>query len=263
VVVPGDVPGVLSCDAAAAECLLVWPPPNANDKDCDEPSTCLYSLVPVKTAAGRRVLSVRLQQPSTDLSVLTARHDALDVLLSQWATCQSIQQQLSLFASHDLLALASRLEAFAPDSGTKGAAGGTRKALQALYQLYMVASQKLPCLVEAFQQLDVVNQMDSQPERGGSSDAGLLRTLYEKCNEASSNLQRSVDLAEAVIDLDQAPREFLVRSSYMPELNEIQVELQQVQYWLCVSNDYSDFLIWIGPPPSLVTHDAKRTHVSL
>jgi len=57
----------------------------------------------------------------------------------------------------------------------------------------------------------------------------LVQELSTGLTKVAAELQRSVDLAEAVLDLDQAPREFLVQASYKDELNDIQVELQQVQ----------------------------------
>ena len=102
----------------------------------------------------------------------------------------------------------------------------------AMYQLYLISSQKLPILSEQLQ-LAIASSSSpsssmSQPEEPDESSA-LLFELAESLHQCVTELERSVHLIEAVIDLERAPREFLVQTEYRNELLDIAQEINDVQ----------------------------------
>jgi len=56
-----------------------------------------------------------------------------------------------------------------------------------------------------------------------------LVDLYSRVGSLTRQLERAVPLVEAVLDLDQAPQEFLVKAEYEDELEDLHRELQGVQ----------------------------------
>jgi DNA mismatch repair protein MSH2 len=66
-----------------------------------------------------------------------------------------------------------------------------------------------------------------EAEDDPSSVAELLREMIESLQRAEAQLRNAASLAETVLDLEQAPREFLVRTSYRDELQDLKLELDQ------------------------------------
>ena len=99
--------------------------------------------------------------------------------------------------------------------------GSTRKALQTLYELYVVASQKIPAISEQVEQVAAaLNEGEAQV---------LWKTWSTVLPQLTIELQRSVALVEAVLDLEQAPREFLVQASYHPDLADLKQEMEEIE----------------------------------
>ena len=104
---------------------------------------------------------------------------------------------------------------FIPEEG-EGLKVGTEKALQAMYQLWLLSSQQLPCLLEEVSSLE-------------SPTSPLLRQAQKDLAKLVAESERATALVEAVLDLDMAPRDFLVKASYGEELQELKQELDQLQ----------------------------------
>ena len=120
------------------------------------------------------------------------------------------------------------------NAGGNGSTAGmsTRKKLQALYNLYVIASQKLPQLTELLQGIVPPDQRPQQEDTAAAAsneDAPLLPQIYKELLKAQAELQRSVELAEAVLDMEAAPREFKIKPDYKEELQDIYQELQGVE----------------------------------
>jgi len=117
------------------------------------------------------------------------------------------------------------------DTGGPGVAGGgaplgsTRKALQALYELYTVSAQKLPLLLE-----QVETCLHNATATSGEECPALLReTVCAPLGDAVAALQRSGELVTAVLDLDAARQEFLVQASYREGLHDLRNELPALE----------------------------------
>jgi len=218
----------LVLDRTAASAIHLWPPPNAGQAIVtggQRHNNSLLGLLsqPLQTRMGRRLLESWLRQPLVNLDQIVQRQDAVALLVQHGVGRDALRDQgLRSLASVDLIKLANQLGHYAANEEDGTAFGSTRSALQALYQLYLVASQKIPLLVELLQSALPADSDEATVPR-------LVQELSTGLTKVAAELQRSVDLAEAVLDLDQAPREFLVQASYKDELNDIQVELQQVQ----------------------------------
>jgi hypothetical protein len=91
-----------------------------------------------------------------------------------------------------------------------GPGWNTRKALMAMYQLYLISSQKLPILTEQLQlalSSSTSSSTQTDNEEEGEESSELLMELAHTLHQCVMELERSVHLIEAVIDLDRAPRE--------------------------------------------------------
>ena len=248
-------------------------------------SSSLWGLLsqPVYTLAGKRLLEAWLRQPLVQLSHVQARQDAVALLVQRSVGRDAIRQEgLRLFqsssSSSDLSALIVFLTNYSNDSSSSSqqqqqqqqqaqatlddnndsnaakkkrtSAVSTRKALQSLYQLYVVSSQKLPLLLEQVEHAlgqDLEQQQQQQPATtaatadvaadDATADAATTTTastllrdhVLLPIRQGHAELQRSVQLCEAVLDLDAAPREFLVQPVYDEHLQELQTELRQVE----------------------------------
>jgi DNA mismatch repair protein MSH2 len=236
----------LVLDRTAAAAIHLWPPENAGQAVVvggSSHNNSLYGLLAAacRTIAGKRLLELWLRQPLTCLKTILARQNAVATLVQHGVGRDAIREQgLQTLASTDLPKLAAHLsqyqqeqddgDANAGDAPSKGM-GSTRSALQGLYQLYMIASQKIPLVTEHLQAL-LLMQQDTPSTSTGDHENGnvdpMLSELLDGFTSCNAELQRSVGLVEAVLDLNQAPREYLVRASYKEELGDIQAELDQL-----------------------------------
>ena len=56
-----------------------------------------------------------------------------------------------------------------------------------------------------------------------------IATYVSSLQSANESLSKLTELCEAVIDLDMAPREFIVNSSFSPELSEAKEEIEALE----------------------------------
>lgn len=221
-ILPGNLPSSLMLDPTAAESIHLWPPPSVDGGRADNSS--LYGVLAkhISTTAGKRQLAVWLAQPLVDLEAIVERQETVAFWVEHGIGRDAMEQEgLRLLASLDLKALAANLGKYQQNQQAMDDAepmGSTRKALQALYQLYLVAGEKIPILTEA-----VSTAVDGKPL------PTMVQAAVEGLQQVAVELGRSVELAQAVLDLDQAPREFLVKASYKAELSDIQAELHGVE----------------------------------
>jgi DNA mismatch repair protein MSH2 len=146
---------------------------------------------------------------------------------------------LRLFASTNLTKLAEQLATYGPtnshpqddDDNNNNNEGetdqsnprfNTRKALQTLYDLYLVAFQKIPLLTEQLVSGFSTFASDAPPPE-------LLKSRIEALQTVGHELERSVELVQAVLDLSLAPREFAVQPDYKEELKDVRNELEDIE----------------------------------
>jgi DNA mismatch repair protein MSH2 len=93
--------------------------------------------------------------------------------------------------------------------------------------LYLVASQKIPSLTQELTEL--LGQAPLTPAADDDEDyQNRPEVLQEVCTglqQVAAQIELSVELAEAVLDLDRAPRDFMVKASYKDELSQIQQDI--------------------------------------
>ena len=231
-IMPATRAPFLVLDRAATSSLNIWPVAHQGQAAAQGATTdkdSIYGLLskPCETPGGKRLLQQWLQQPLTCLATLQQRQQAVAHLVNNSVERTSLKAAGLAIVKMDLGALATKLAHYAActtdhdnDNETKESPfGSTRKALQTLYELYLAASQKIPALTEQVTQVAAV----------ASDDQVLWKTWSAVLPTLRNELQRSVALVEAVLDLDQAPREFLVQASYQPDLQDLQQELTSVQ----------------------------------
>ena len=239
-VLPGRLHSCLTMDTTAAQAIHLLPPSNDGEAFVvggNKNTNSLYGLLsgPCLTAMGKKQLRVWLRQPLVDLDKIQQRQNAVTQLLGM--TKDSIRDGLRPFGgsgrgsssslgSNNLSNLGPALAKYRvveegefDDESLVGRIVDTKKPLEALYHLYVLASNHLPFLLDCMECIADVN----------SESSPILTTLYEQVTQLVAELQRSVGLAEAVLDLDQAPDEFLVKPEYDEDLEELHRELEEVQ----------------------------------
>lgn len=197
----------LVLDRTASEAIHLLPPPMAAGTTAP-PSTSLYGILNrCRTTMGSRVLKAWLRQPLVNLEEIQQRQDAVTLLLQ---SVDRIRDE-GLQGWPDVDALATRLAGYEEE-----VTGPTSRALSCLYKLYLLTIQHVPVLREALQ--DVV----------GEEGSGLLKDIYEGFISVQQELSRSQQLVEAVLDLEEAPRNFFVKPSFNEEMLQIKQELDGV-----------------------------------
>lgn len=212
---PGVLNSHLVMDRTAAACIHLLPPPNAGVATVvggQVQNNSLWGLLsqPCATSMGKAMLQVWLRQPLIDPAAILYRQDAVTALV-QGMGKDSLKEALQAFSGVDLPQLASLLAMYEHEAVTN-----TKKPLKALYQLYLLSSTQLPQLVEAMESFDI-------------SSSQLLQDSFEQLSQLLMELDRCQGLVEAVLDLDSAPREYLVKPSFSSDLQDLYQELQQVQ----------------------------------
>jgi DNA mismatch repair protein MSH2 len=230
----------LVLDHTAANCIHLLPPANAGVATVvggTVHNNSLWGVLskPCLTQMGKQKLQVWLRQPLIDLAKILERQDAITDLLGLGK--DSIREALKTFGGVDLVQLANTLSQYSPssddeDGNNTANSNNTKKPLQALYQLYLLSSSKLPQLLEATQSLE-------------NPTSPLLQDAQVQLSKLVGELERCQGLVEAVLDLDQAPREYLVKPSFSPELQDLYQELQQIQQlvdeeWQAMQEVWSD-----------------------
>jgi hypothetical protein len=233
-------------DRAAATSLNIWPIVHQGQAAAQGATTykdSIYGLLshPCHTPGGKQLLKQWLQQPLTDLSELQDRQDAVAHLV-QCSVERTALRSVGLAPLQlDLGQLATKLKRYndyfshgdnnnntSGDDDDVSAFGSTRKALQTLYEVYMVASQKVPALLEQVLQVASVLPPPEENNRHRNNHV-LWKTWSAVLPQLANELRRSVALVEAVLDLNLAPREYLVQATFHPDLQELQDELHTVQ----------------------------------
>lgn len=241
----GIVESHLFLDRTAADAIHLWPPSGIGEKiqvggQPHNNSLAGILLQPCHTIMASRLLESWLRQPLVDLISIQKRHDAVGWLVQHSVARDAIRSEgLRLFKGQDIGKLAAILLSYKQaldhddedgGSGDKNTqttggmvepVGSTRKALQAIYDLYVISAQKLPILLE---QLETALQ-----ESAPSPSSILIEHVLEPLRSSMLALEKSVALATAVLDMDAAPREFLVQASFREELADLRQELLTVQ----------------------------------
>lgn len=235
-IIPAAKAPFLVMDRAAASSLNIWPVAHQGQATAQGVTTdkdSLYGLLskPCETAGGKRLLKQWLKQPLTCLETLQARQEAVAHLVTASVERDGLRSVALATLKIDLANLARKLahyEQCTAEDGPGGdsektAFGSTHSALKTLYELYLVGSQKVPALVE---QVGLVGE--ALKEGHGNDKNELWQTWCKVLPRIAAELERSIALAEAVLDLDVAPREFLVKTSFLADLADLKQELDDV-----------------------------------
>ncbi|KAL7579906.1 hypothetical protein ACA910_004912 [Epithemia clementina (nom. ined.)] len=298
----------LVLDRAAASSLNVWPIAHAGQAAMEGATAwhaSLYGLLchHARTRMGKAQLQQWLLHPLIELSPLLERQEAVAYLVHYGLVRQGlVDQGLQPLAGTDLERLAHQLESYegldetvapvaeeeddgdddvrmdlgagVPRKGTKGTLGSTRKALQALYELYLLASQKVPALAN---RLEPVLEDDPEGNNNNNNDSGvapnpvspssstLLQQHAANVMASSQQIERAIGLCEAVLDLDLAPREYVVKPEHSPRLAELAQELAQWQAELeqCHQDMNELWIDCAGLPPSSSNNNNNSMYVRL
>jgi DNA mismatch repair protein MSH2 len=212
----------LVMDRTAAESIHLLPPPNqgvASVVGGHHSNNSLYGLLskPCLTKMGKEKLGVWLRQPLVNLEQIQDRQDAVTDLLGLGK--DAIRDALRAFSGVDMAKLANTLGSAVVNGSNEEATTDLRvsqqKALKALYQLYLLAGQQLPDLLAATEEIETPN-------------SAMLREQVEDLKKLVAELERASGLVEAVLDLDLAPREYLVKASYSEDLQDLHRDLEQI-----------------------------------
>lgn len=222
----GSISSHLTMDRTAMECIHLLPPRHKGISNVvvggtPENNSIFGVLNHCKTKMGVRMLEVWLRQPCVNLNTILYRQGAVKKMVEENALGRDRLRDEGLGGMRgvDLDGLCGKLAEFAGlGSGDHGSlAGGTSKALECLYKLHMFADRQLPVLMEAMVDLAT------------GDDASALKTIFDGLGRVMNELSKSVQLVEAVLDFDAAPREFLVKASFSDELKDIRDELDAIE----------------------------------
>lgn len=226
----------LVLDRTAAESMHLWPPQGVGQAEFVGGTAQNNSLAgllssPLQTVNAKRRLESWLRQPLVDLDQLQQRQDTVAFFVSHAVGRDAVRGQgLAPFKGMDLAKLSISLASYEhqqppaeEDAADQQTTGSTRRALQTMYELYLLSSQKLPLLLEQVEQ--ILPMGDSSAEE--PVPTLLQKQVVEPLQEAVSALSRASELTQSVLDLRVAPREFLIQSSYKPELVELEQELEK------------------------------------
>jgi len=209
----GNLTSHMQLDRIAAESIHLLPPPrNAANAKCDttsDTSSIFGILNKCKTKMGSRLLETWLRQPLINKQEIEARHDVVESLIQYSAERDQLRDS-ALACVGDLDTLASKLSLYLT------ATGSTYGGLELLYRMYLLADQQLPRVVDSFQQV-------VQP-----NSCSKLQLFQEELFAVQTLLLKVKELAEEVLDLEFAPREFLVKSRFNENLQELKKELLDV-----------------------------------
>ena len=235
----GMLDSSLVMDKTAAECIHLLPPSNAGVASImggNHNTNSLWGILsqPCCTSMGKQKLQVWLRQPLVSLNDIQHRQDAVTQLLGLGKDC--VMDALKSLAGHDLGKLTTQLGHYQQqqqqheqdEASNNGEWTNTKKPLQLLYRLYLLAGQQLPQLLEAME--SVVENDNNNNSNTTPSSSSLLRSLQSELTNIVHELHRCQGLAEAVLDLDQAPREFLIKPTFDQDLQELHEQLQTTQH---------------------------------
>ncbi|CAB9507317.1 protein MutS [Seminavis robusta] len=234
----------LLLDRTAADCIHLLPPPNAGvaTQVGGRPhNNSLLGILsqPARTKMGKRLIEQWLRQPLVDLKEIMYRQDSVHHLVENGVGRDQLRDEgLRNFASMDIGKLAQNLGLYEKASTEDDApnkndmapvVGSTQKALQSLYQLYLLKAQKLPMLLESLVAVVCPDGEDPASIPKDAEEQTMLQSIFVNLQKASNELSRSQELVEAVLDLDIAPREYLIKAAFKDELVDIKTELGNVE----------------------------------
>jgi DNA mismatch repair protein MSH2 len=221
--VRGDLTSHLTMDRTAMECINLLPPRHAGISSVvvggSESNNSIFGVLNhCKTRMGVRMLEVWLRQPCVDYNTIMYRQNAVHrmVEIDALGRDRLRDEGLGGMRGVDLDSLAYKLSGFSDGSGS------TIKALETMYRLHLFADKQLPILMESL--VDLANVSEAE-----TKDMNALSSVYEGLAKVASGLEKAVQLVEAVLDFDAAPREFLVKASFSDDLKEIRDELDQIE----------------------------------
>jgi len=212
----GTLSSTLTMDRTAAEAIHLLPPRNGGESYMiggNRNNNSLYGVLnQCLTKMGGRLLEVWLRQPLVDLDEIVKRQSVVGGLVDDGIGRDRLREEgLLTLKGLDVDKLAIQL-------GNQGlSVGSTHKALECLYNVYLLGDQYIPKVMEVLQPL-------AQQAEDGSS----LRHMYNQLEVVHQELMKAVALAEHVIDFDAAPSEFLLSPNLNPELADIRSELNAI-----------------------------------
>lgn len=216
----GTMTSHMLLDRTASDCIHLLPPAHAGQATAmggKAHNNSLYGILnQCKTPVGSRLLQIWLRQPLVELAPLQIRQNAVSALVNDSIGRDRLRDE-GLAGLMDFDKVAAKLA-----SNKEGLEGSTSGALASMYKLYLVSSQQIPRLKGALD--DLVKD----------DDEGILREATDGLEKVLGELVKAEGLVRAVLDLDSAPREYIVQASFNEELLEIKEELDGVE------NDLSD-----------------------
>ena len=199
---PGDLSSHLTFDRIAMECINLLP----NKKEVHSskgPSSVYDVLNKCQTKMGSSLLQTWCRQPLIDLELINQRHEFVEYLLNDGVTMDLLRSTLKGVANLDDIIQKLLTK---KNSGNK---------LRQIYQLYVFVDQTLPMLVQAL------------PDQSESTN--LLQHYTTGLSTVLNMCTNFHQLAQAVLDLELAPAEFLVKSSHNEELDDLRREMDQIE----------------------------------
>mmetsp|Transcript_27365 Transcript_27365/g.61832 ORF Transcript_27365/g.61832 Transcript_27365/m.61832 type:complete len:693 (+) Transcript_27365:1-2079(+) len=227
-IVRGTLDSHLAIDRTAAEAIHLLPPRSSGAallQGGNDANNSLYGVLnQCKTKMGSRTLEVWLRQPLTDLEAIMRRQNAVAKLFDESIGRDRLREEgLASLRGMDLDKLARRLTAYGRAKANDTPLGSTSKALESLYQVHQLANTCLPPLLE------VLEELTGNDEQQDEENDCILNLAYQGLNKKCFELEKASDLAEKVIDFDEAPRNFLVNSTLNSELCDLKADLDGVQ----------------------------------
>lgn len=219
----------LVLDRTASEAIHLLPPPNAGAASVvggRPENNSLYGILNphCRTKMGNRALLVWLRQPLVNLLDIQRRQDAVATLVDNGLGCDRLRDEgLAGMAGVDIDALGGQLASY-----STGMTGPTHKALSCLYKLHLLASMQVPALCEALQ--DIVELPPPLQEDGhAETNLSFLQSSMAGLQTVMQELSLSSQLVEQVLDLDEAPRNFMVKAAFNEEMQEVKQELLAIE----------------------------------
>ena len=233
-ILPGEISSYLSMDRTAMESINLLPPSHAGISNVvvggtSDTNSLFGILNRCKTKMGVRLLEIWLRQPSVDIQTILYRQDAVSYMVEENSLGRDRLRDEGLGALRgvDIDGLCQKLT-----NHESGCGGGTSRALETMYKLHLFADKQLPMLIESLMDLVPNNtngEQNKDPMEDNSDKEGALGKASHGLHQVMNELSNSVQLVEAVLDFNAAPREFLVKASFSEDLQELRTELDSVE----------------------------------
>lgn len=227
-VCPGTLTSHMALDRTAAEAIHLLPPRNGSGAALitggNASNNSLFGVLNhCKTKMGSRTLEVWLRQPLVNLEEILRRQSAVAKLVDDSIGRDRLREEgLATLRGIDIDGLGYKLSACGKAAVGDGAMGSTSKALENLYKLHLLADKCLPPILEVMNGLVGGND-------GNENEDCALRASLEALEKTAEELSKAVSLAEAVIDFDSAPRDFIVNPNLDSNLGDVKAELDGIQ----------------------------------